>query len=415
MRLLFSHSNFPAQFRRLVPALQQAGHDVVFLCSSKEWHAPSAKGLRLLPYKTHRVSRAELLHPYLRRFEDVVLAGQAAFRAATKLKLEGWIPDVIISHVGFGSGLYLSDCFPKAKRIGCVEWFYRPFGSDVEFLRHGHVEDDRKMRLRTWNAQILLEAESCDCLITPTRWQWEQFPSDLQARMTILHEGIDWDCLANLRLASLPLPERLPNKEGIEWVTYVSRGFEEYRGFPQAMKAFELLQASRPSVHIAIAGADLVAYGSARDDGRTWQEWAVQDLNLDPARTHWLGPVQESEYQALLSHSKAHLYLTVPFVLSWSLLEAMAVGCPIVASATKPVQEVLVDQDSALLVDFWDPSAQALALERLLSQPSYARQIGDQASSAAKAYEFARSLEAWNAILLGHPHDWARGVAGRPF
>ena len=156
MRLLFSHSNFPAQFRRLIPALQSQGHDIAFLCSQKEWHAPNSEGLRLIPFKAHRNSKQEFLHPYLRRFEEVVLNGQAAFRAASKLKSEGWEPEIIISHIGFGSGLYLPDCFPNCKKIGNIEWFYRPYGSDVDFLNKGSVENDRKLRLRTWNAQLLL-------------------------------------------------------------------------------------------------------------------------------------------------------------------------------------------------------------------------------------------------------------------
>ena len=401
MRILFSHSNFPAQFRRLIPALLSNGHEIVFLCSQKEWHAPPlSPGLRLLPYKVHRVSKQEFIHPYLRRFEDVVLNGQAAFRAAKQLKSEGWEPDVIISHIGFGSGLYLPDCFPKAKKIGTLEWFYRPYGSDVDFLNHGLVEDDRKLRLRTWNAQLLLEAESCDCLITPTQWQWQQLPLPLQERAQILHEGIDYLGLSSLRKSSQPLLEVLPQNQEIEWVTYVSRGFEEYRGFPQAVKALELIQKKRPNVHLAIAGSDIVAYGSGREDGRTWKKWALEDLDLDPHRTHWLGPIQESEYHSLLAHSKAHLYITIPFVLSWSLIEAMAVGCSIVSSTTPPVEEVLQNEENALLVDFWDSFAQANALERLLSNPSEAINLGLKASQSAKKYSFEDSFKSWESILL---------------
>jgi len=401
MRLLFSHSNFPAQFRRLVPALQAEGHEIVFLCANKEWHAPSiSKGLRLLPYEVHRSSKKEFLHPYLRRFEDVVLNGQAAFRVAKKLKSEGWIPDVIISHIGFGSGLYLPDCFPNVKKIGNIEWFYRPYGSDVDFLNNGFVEDDRKLRLRTWNAQLLLEAESCDVLITPTHWQWHQLPADLQAKTEILHEGIDFQNLSCLKKNPPPLLKKLPQNGDIEWVTYVSRGFEEYRGFPQAMKALELIQKRRSNVHLAIAGSDIVAYGSTRDDGRSWKEWALEELDLDPNRTHWLGSIQESEYHVLLAYSKAHLYITVPFVLSWSLLEAMAAGCSIVASKTPPVEEVLRNQDNALLVDFWDPIAQADALDSLLSNIPRANKMGQKASEDAKKYSFEDSFSSWTSLLL---------------
>ena len=402
MRLLFSHSNYPAQFRRLIPALLEVGHEIVFLCSQREWHAPPlSPGLKLLPFKVHRSSKQEYLHPYLRRFEEVVLSGQAAFRAASKLKADGWEPDIIISHIGFGSGLYLKDCFPKSKKIGYLEWFYRAYGSDVEFLNNGFVEDDRKLRLRTWNAQLLLEAESCDLLVTPTKWQWQQFPEDLQKRTEIVHEGIDFHTLSALNMNKPNLLKTLPQNKQLELVTYVSRGFEEYRGFPQAMKALELIQQKRPNVHLAIAGSDVVAYGSERGDGRTWKQWALEDLNLDPQRTHWLGAIQEAEYHSLLAHSNAHLYITVPFVLSWSLLEAMATGCSIVASCTPPVEEVLHDQENAFLVDFWDSSAQADALDKFLSNPKEAKNIGYKAIQAAKNYAFEDSLDTWKSMLLG--------------
>tara|TARA_Y100001968_G_scaffold73505_1_gene64951 strand:- start:512 stop:1720 length:1209 start_codon:yes stop_codon:yes gene_type:complete len=400
MKILFAHTNFPAQFRRLLPALEEAGHEIVFLCAQKEWHAPDARGIRLFPFRMHRESKPEFIHPYLRRLDEVVLAGQAAFRAACSLKEEGWIPDRIVSHIGFGSGLYLSDCFPKAKRIGCLEWFYRAYGSDVDFLGHGLVEDDRKMRLRTWNAQLLLEAEACQTLVTPTRWQWNQFPKEMQLRMQIVHEGIDWDTLSQLRKKSFKSLDQLPKQSDIEWVTYISRGFEEYRGFPQAMKAIAMLQERRPLVHVAIAGADIVAYGAPRKDGRTWKQWAQQELNLDPHRTHWLGPIQENEYQVLLAMTNAHLYLTIPFVLSWSLLEAMAAGCPIVSSTTPPVEEVLENGKNSYLVDFWDPIAQADALEACLLNPENSLNMGLRASHAAMPYAFKESLKAWKSILF---------------
>lgn len=376
------------------------GHDVIFLSKSKEWHAPATSGHRVIPYAPHRSCSSERTHPYLRRLESAVLDGQAAFRVARGLRDEGWIPDVIVSHVGFGSGLYLSDCFPTAKRIGCVEWFYRPYGSDVDFLRKGAVDDDRKLRLRTWNAQTLLEAEACDVLVTPTRWQFQQFPPEIQSKTQVIHEGIDYDLLSTLRGSSFNDPHPvLAQLARRRVVTYVSRGFEEYRGFPQAMKTFELIQKRFPDVHVAIAGSDLVAYGSDRSDGRTWQSWALDELDLDPSRTHWLGPLQEHQYHQLLSISSAHLYLTVPFVLSWSLLEAMAAGCSIVSSLTPPVLEVLENGQTALLVDFWDSEAQCQALAQFLASPTKAASIGEAASSAASRFAFDDSLRAWLALL----------------
>ena len=156
MRILISHTNFPAQFRRLGPALVEQGHDVVFLAKNKERHAPDPPpGLRVVTYDTHRHAGAEVLHPYLRRFDSSVIEGQAVFRVCLQLQAEGWYPDWILNHVGFGNGLYLSDAFPGAKRIGLFEWFYRSTGADVDFLRKGPVEADRALRLRTWCGRFL--------------------------------------------------------------------------------------------------------------------------------------------------------------------------------------------------------------------------------------------------------------------
>lgn len=400
MRILISHTNYPAQFRRLAPALVDLGHEVVFLARNTEWHAPKpADGLRLLSYQPHRQGGGEALHPYLRRFENCVLEGQAAYRAAHQLAQEGWRPDCILNHVGFGNGLYLSDLFPEARRIGLFEWYYNARNSDVDFLRRGAVEPDRAMRLRTWNAQVLLELAHCDVGVVPTQWQRQQFPDHLSGRLQVVHEGIDVEALAGLRSAGLPRPSCLPADPGIEVLTYVSRGFEEYRGFPQAMQAIALLQARRPQLHVLLVGSDVVAYGAPRPDGRSWRQWAQAELGLDTLRTHWLGALQTEAYHQVLACSQVHLYLTVPFVLSWSLLEAMAAGCPIVASATAPVQEVLRDGSSALLVDFFDPEAQASALECLLADAALASRLAGEAQRQAQGYGQGQGLQAWQSLI----------------
>ena len=227
MRILFSHNNFPAQFRRLAPALAEQGHDVVFLAQNREWHAPPSAGVRLKEYVIHRHGGGEALHPYLRRFESCVLHGQAVYRACEQLKQEGWEPDWIVNHVGFGNGLYLRDAFPGAQRIGLFEWYYNSSGADVDFLRRGSLEPDRALRLRTWNAQTLLEIADCDYGVVPTYRQLEQFPLHLRSRLQVIHEGIDLDNLSpqNQRRKR---PSSLPSGPEVEVLTYVSRGFEEY-------------------------------------------------------------------------------------------------------------------------------------------------------------------------------------------
>ena len=176
-------------------------------------------------------------------------------------------------------------------------------------------------------------------------------------------------------------------------LTYVSRGFEEYRGFPQAMKTIAILQSLRPNLHALIVGSDLVAYGSGRGDQRSWGEWARSDLPLDSARTHWMGPLQTKEYHAVLAWSDVHLYFTVPFVLSWSLIEAMAARCCIVGSATPPVEELLQEGYSARLVDFFDSSAQASVIEELLDNPDQRHRLAAAAAQKAQVF-LCRGVEA---------------------
>lgn len=399
MRILFCHPNFPAQFRRIAPALVAAGHEVVFVAKQREWHAPASEGIHLLTYTPHRGGGGAAIHPYLRRFDAAVLEGQAVYRAIQPLLNQGWQPDWIVNHVGYGNGLYLSDAFPEARKIGFFEWYYNPVGADVDFLRRAPVEPDRRLRLRTWNAQILIELAACDVCVSPTKWQAKQFPAHLQERFNVVHEGVDCAQLAQLRSSGIAKPTCLPDDADIEILTYVSRGFEDYRGFPQAMQAIEILLKQRPNLHVLIVGADSVAYGAQRSDGRSWGTWAKAELELDPARVHWLGILQEEQYHAVLACSTVHLYLTVPFVLSWSLLEAMAAGCAIVSSATAPVQEVLINEQSALLVDFFDSMAQAQAISTFLHDFSLRNRLSAAAQQGALAYDCSAGLAGWLDLL----------------
>ena len=399
MRILFSHCNYPAQFRRLAPSFAKLGHDVVFLAKSKEWHAQEPSGFRLIFTETHRSGGSHALHPYLRRFDQAVLEGQGVFRACMQLKAEGWEPDVVITHVGFGNGFYLRDAFPKARKIGFFEWFYNSTNSDVDFLRPGLIERDQALRLRTWNAQTLLELADCDLGVVPTNFQRSQFPDHLASKLVVVHEGIDIDGLSALRDLRPQRPSCLPKASDCEVLTYISRGFEEYRGFPQAMQAIEILQRKRPNLHVLIAGSDLVAYGSGRSDERSWGEWARADLSLDPKRTHWMGPLQTDAYHAVLASSDVHLYLTVPFVLSWSLIEAMAARCCIVGSATPPVEEVLEDGVSARLVDFFDVPSQVMAIDELLDDPHSRKSFAAAAAQKAGNYSSGEGLKRWLQLI----------------
>ena len=195
------------------------------------------------------------------------------------------------------------------------------------------------------------------------------------------------------------MPNCLQRVSELEVLTFVSRGFEEYRGFPQAMQTIAMLQSRRPNLQVLIVGSDLIAYGSGRSDRRSWGEWARADLPLDPARTHWMGPLQTADYHAVLAWSDVHLYLTVPFVLSWSLIEAMAARCCIVGSATPPVEELLKDGHSARLVDFFDVPAQVQAIEKLLDDPGERQRLAAAAAQRARDYSSADGLQHWLQLI----------------
>ena len=369
------------------------------MAGKREWHAPDPAGFQLRPYQCHRSGGSEWLHPYLRRFDKAVLEGQAVFRSCSELSKDGWHPDWVINHVGFGAGLYIRDVFPSARRAALFEWYYNSEGSDVDFLNRGPVEADRRLRLRTWNAQTLIELADVDLAVTPTFWQQQQFPEWMRHRLKVVHEGIDWSKL-HLLSSATGQDEVWPGcSKDAEIVTYVSRGFEEYRGFPQAMKALAQLQQMRPKVEVLIAGSDLVAYGAGRSDGRTWQTWAKEEAGLDPQRTHWLGALQTPEYHRLLQVSHVHLYLTIPFVLSWSLLEAMAAGCSIVSSTTPPVEEMITSEKHGLLCDFFDHGQQAQAMNRLLDDRRLAKALGVASQERARHYDAETGLQSWCSFL----------------
>ena len=356
MRILISHVNYPSQFRRLCRHWVENGHDVVFLASNKEWHAPDIPSLSIISYSPRPPSPSAFLHPYLHRLDKAILQGQSALRRCIQLKESGWTPDVVISHLGFGNGLFLKDCFPDAKRIGLLEWFYNSSNSDVDFLDRGRPPSlDHSARLRVWNSELLIELSTLDKAVVPTHWQKSQFPIIFRDNIQVIHEGIDHEFLASLGESSpsnTTFLDFLPDEPDVQVITYVSRCFETYRGFPQIVRVLEKVLQIRPNVHVLIVGQDGSAYSPPPTDGFVWSKWAKENFDLDPKRTHWLGSLQTDEYLEVLLKSDVHYYLTIPFILSWSLLEAMSVGCSIVSSTTPPVMEVLEHEKSALLCDF---------------------------------------------------------------
>jgi glycosyltransferase involved in cell wall biosynthesis len=238
-----------------------------------------------------------------------------------------------------------------------------------------------------------MELAQCDHAIAPTRFQADQFPPAFRAKMTVLHDGIDTGLLTpgcRGRLEAAPFASHPPP----EIVTYAARGLEPYRGFPQFIRALALLQKRREGMQAIVLGGDGVHYGRPREDGRSWKDAVLAETpTLDPGRVHFLGTIDHARFRAVLRASHAHVYLTVPFVLSWSLLDAMATGCAIVGSDTGPVREVIRDGETGLLADMRTPRGIAAAIERLLDDRRLAARLGAAARGhVAEHYALDRLL-----------------------
>jgi glycosyltransferase involved in cell wall biosynthesis len=368
MRILFLHPNFPAQFRHLAVALaQDSRHQVVFGTNRKEGSLP---GVNKVLYDPSRTAHPQT-HHYVRTLENAVLQGQAVYRLGDKLKAQGFIPDVVYGHSGWGPTLFIKDIFPSAKLLCYFEWFYHAHGSDADFDPSEPLTADDEARIRLKNAPILLDLYSCDHGLAPTYWQRQQFPPEYHNKITVFHDGVDTEFFQPQPEAKLVLPRlNLDLQEVPEIVTYVARGMEPYRGFPQFIESVALLQQRRPQCHVVIVGENRVAYGKQLPGNQTYKELMISKVPLDLNRVHFTGLLPYPEYLQVLQSSSVHIYLTRPFVLSWSMLEALSTGCLIVASRTHPVTEVIEDGVNGLLVDFFSPQEIADRVEEALNSPT---------------------------------------------
>lgn len=383
MKVLFIHQNFPGQFKHIVQYLaQQSGVEVLAIGRDS---APGLPGVRLLRYKPHRQASAGT-HPYARTFESAALHGQEVLRLLLDLKRQGYQPDVIVAHPGWGETLYAKEAFPSTRLIHFCEFYYHAHGADANFDPEFPLSIDVAARIRSRNALHLLNLENCDQAITPTQWQHSLHPKAYQDKIQVIHEGVDTANLGPSPSATLRLPSGEILKAGDPVVTYVARNLEPYRGFHSFMRALPQLLKQHPTCQVVIVGGDGVSYGSAPKDASSWRSKLLAEHPLDLSRVHFLGKVPFSVYKQVLQVSAAHVYLTYPFVLSWSLLEAMASGCLIIGSDTAPLHEVIQHDQNGLLVDFFDSDKIAEMVLAALGSPEKVRGIRERAQSSASAY-----------------------------
>lgn len=368
MRILFLHPNFPAQFRHIAVALaKDSRNQVVFGTAKKEGSLP---GVYKALYQTSRTAHPQT-HHYVKTLENAVLQGQAVYRLSEQLKSQGFLPDIVYGHSGWGPTLLIKDIFPSAELLCYFEWFYHAHGSDADFDPNDPINADDEARIRLKNAPILIDLYSCDRALAPTYWQRQQFPSEYHSKINVLHDGVDPEFFQPQPGAKLVLPRlNLDLRDVPEIVTYVARGMEPYRGFPQFMESVALLQKRCPSCHLVVVGENRVAYGKSLPNNQTYKDLMLRKLDLDLNRIHFTGLLPYSEYLQVLQSSTVHVYLTRPFVLSWSMLEALATGCLVVASNTEPVTELIEDEVNGLLVDFFSPQEISDRVYEVLNHPT---------------------------------------------
>ncbi|WP_035251404.1 glycosyltransferase [Desulfocurvus vexinensis] len=385
MKVLLTHPNFPGQLRHVAAALGSRPDNVVVFAAStprNDWRIPGVSKLRYVPQAADGLTPHRLVGPV----QEAVLQGEALHRAAHGLKSRGFRPDVIYGNSGWGSTLYLKDVWPDVPLMCYFEWFYDPLGADARFEERpgadARYEPPKLMRTR--NAVIFNDLWACDQGLSPTRWQWSQFPQAFRPKIEVLHDGVDTEFFSPAPGAPPGLDLPGADLTGVdEIVTFAGRGMEPYRGFPQFMEAAALVLARRPRAHVVVAGSERVCYGAPREDGKTWKEHMLEVLDLDRERLHFVGSLPYGRYRDLLRASSVHVYLTRPFVLSWSFIEAMACGCALAASDTEPVREVVAHGQSALLCDFFRPAQFAEAICTLLDDRALAARLGAAARQTA--------------------------------
>ena len=412
MNILFIHQNFPGQFKFLSPALVKQGHSVRAMTMQKN-DAMQWQGVQLVNYTSKRSSTPNV-HPWVSDFETKTIRAEACFKTALQMKQQGYTPDVIVAHHGWGESLFLKEVWPEAKLGIYCEFYYHQHGADVGFDPEFPATDEGEVcRLRLKNLNNLLHFEIADAGISPTYWQASTFPEPFKNKISVVHDGIDTQAVAPNSAVSLTLKmatgQDLVLTRKDEVITFVNRNLEPYRGYHTFMRALPQLLKERPNARVLLVGADDVSYGARPDAAKygaaKWRDIFANEVrgqisDADWQRVHFLGQVPYQFFIPLLQLSTVHVYLTYPFVLSWSLLEAMSAGCAIVASDTEPLREAIVHNETGMLVNFFDPAALAQSVCELLNNPE------ERTRLSANARVFAQANYDLQTVCLPKQLEW---------
>lgn len=370
MKILFIHQNLPGQFKHLIRFCQECGHEVVAISQGQ---APKISDIRTYAYQPRQGSTPDM-HPWAQEFESKVIRGEACAKTAQCLRNSGFEPDVIFAHPGWGEALFIKAVFPKAKLVCLMEYYYRFEGQDIGFDPEFALFDselDGYAKLASKNANLLLAMDVMDFGVSPTPWQASILPEWVQNKVRVVHEGVDTEICKPDASAVIELGERgISIRPGDEILTFVVRNLEPVRGYHIFMRALPKIIARRPNLKVFIVGGDGVSYGKRPESGSYRMKYLLEVADqLDPKRVFFLGKVPYHVFVRLMQITRCHVYLTYPFVLSWSLLEAMSCGALIVGSRTSCVLDVIEEGNNGLLVDFFDVPGLADQVCEVLANP----------------------------------------------
>jgi len=392
MNVLFAHNNFPAQFRNLAADMASDPRHVVRAIGATT--APGLANVRIDRYAAP-AGQYGPVHPFARHFEMECRRAERVLYAASALAASGFEPELVFVHCGWGENLPFRAVFPKARIATYCEFYFRAEGQDVHFDPEApRLGADGVVTLQSRNASTLMALAESDLGVAPTNWQRSTFPKEFIGKIKVVHDGVDIGRARPNPLAQIATPSGRILRRGDEIVTFVARSLEPTRGFHVFMRAAPAILARRPKAEIVIVGAEQTSYGPPPPQGASWKERLLDETRdeLDLARVHFMGSVGYEAYLSVLQASRVHVYLTYPFVLSWSLIEAMSVGCTIVASDTAPVREA-IDDETGILTPFFDASTLADRIVAVLQDPrAYGGRAARARESAAVRFDKRRCI-----------------------
>jgi glycosyltransferase involved in cell wall biosynthesis len=370
LRLLLLHQNFPGQYAHIgrwaranknidVRAITDTNNKRPEIVDTIRYPAPSPQ--------------PNGLAGSVRRFSEAIARGEATAKAAIQMRAKGFVPDLVLGHGAWGETFYLKEVFPKAKLVTYAEFYYNSTGYNIGFDQEfDALAPDAIRTVSSQNAVMQMSLHTADFGHAPTRFQAQSFPVELQSKIGILFDGINTNEIKPNPNASITLSNGLELRAGDPVVTFINRNFEPYRGYHIFMRALPKILADNPKAHVIMIGGDGVSYGAPPPAGKTWRDIFFDENKdrFDTSRVHFPGRVSHDVLRRCYEVSAAHVYLTYPFVLSWSMMEAMAAGCLVIGSDVAPVREVLTHEENGLLVPFFDPDAIAASVSRALQYPN---------------------------------------------